>query len=87
MATGADRDRYLVKDRRLVKLDVPRRQRLLNEALILSGLFARLNYCDLLGDRLQNQLLQARVDELVRLGQVIKVNTWVCDEAPVIFGS
>ena len=74
-----------MKHGRLIELDVTGGRRFSYETFILCGLFARLDNSDLLGDRFENHLLQARIDEFVRLRQFVKVDTWVSNETPVVF--
>lgn len=71
MATCSDRHGHLVENGGLVKFNVTSGWRFLYETFILAGLFPRLNDSDLLGDRFQNHFLEARVDEFVRLGQLV----------------
>ena len=59
---------------------------LLDKALILSCLLALFDLGDGLRDRVQDQVLQAFIDEPVRLGQLIEEDRWVSSGVPVVLG-
>ena len=69
----------------LVDIDVSGCNALFEGTLVLAGCLLLLNLGYPLRNRVQNEILEASVDEFERLWQLVKVDARVRNEAPVIF--
>ena len=77
--TRPDRTSYAVKDCDLIQINMTSCTAFLKRALVLTCCLLLFNLGNLLGDRVENQVLKTCIDELERLWQFVQVDAWISD--------